>query len=116
MPARLTRPKVGLMPTVPHRLAGMRIEPPVSDPIATGTRRAATAAPEPPLEPPGTRVRSQGFFVGGVTLPQANSCILVLPTMIAPAARSLATTAESRRGKSMPRAVVPARVGMSAVR
>src|SRR3979411_820835 len=95
MTARLTRPEVGCRPTVTHKAAGMRIDPPVSEPIATGTIRAATTAPDPPLEPPGTRLRSQGFFEGGVTLPHANSCIRVLPTMIAPASRSFATTAES---------------------
>src|ERR1700733_1715728 len=107
MPARLTRPKVGFSPTVPHKAAGIRIDPPVSEPIATGTIRAATAAPDPPLDPPGTRVRSHGFLDGGVTLPQANSCIRVLPTMIAPAARSFATTAESCLAKLMAGASVP---------
>ncbi len=42
--------------------AGWRIEPPVSVPVAAGSRRAATAAAEPPEEPPGTAVESQGFF------------------------------------------------------
>jgi hypothetical protein len=40
------------------------MEPPVSVPVAAGTRRAATAAAEPPEEPPGTRLRSQGFCTG----------------------------------------------------
>ncbi len=34
----------------------------VSVPVAAGSRRAATAAAEPPEEPPGTRSRLQGFF------------------------------------------------------
>jgi hypothetical protein len=38
-----------------HSAAGWRIEPPVSVPVAAGARRAATAAAEPPDEPPGTR-------------------------------------------------------------
>src|SRR5262249_19528942 len=50
------RARVGLRPTIPHMLAGNRIEPPMSLPCATGARPAATAAAEPPLEPPGLRV------------------------------------------------------------
>jgi hypothetical protein len=52
------------MPVMPQKLAGWRMEPPVSVPVAAGTRRAATAAAEPPEEPPGTRLRSQGFCTG----------------------------------------------------
>ena len=52
------------MPTIPHSAAGWRIEPPVSVPIAHGAVPAATAAAEPPEEPPGTRARSHGFSVG----------------------------------------------------
>ena len=48
---------------MPHRLAGWRIEPPVSVPSASGASPAATAAAEPPLEPPGMRSRSQGLRV-----------------------------------------------------
>ena len=33
-PLLLTRPKVGFMPTIPQRAAGMRMEPPVSEPSA----------------------------------------------------------------------------------
>ena len=50
------------MPVTPLKDAGWRIEPPVSVPVAAGISRAATAAAEPPDEPPGTRFRSQGFF------------------------------------------------------
>ncbi|GJE43471.1 hypothetical protein AEGHOMDF_2650 [Methylobacterium soli] len=42
------------MPTVPVKAAGWRIEPPVSVAVAPRQRRAATAAAEPPDEPPGT--------------------------------------------------------------
>jgi hypothetical protein len=41
---QLTRPRVGLSPTSPHSLAGMRMESPPSVPCATGTRPAATVA------------------------------------------------------------------------
>src|SRR6187200_1494137 len=50
--ARLTRLLVGLNPLTPQKCAGMRIEPPVSEPSAAGTSRAATAEPEPDDEPP----------------------------------------------------------------
>ena len=49
---------------MPHSAAGWRIEPPVSVPVAAGSRRAATAAADPPDDPPGTRVLSQGFLTG----------------------------------------------------
>ena len=41
----------------------MRIEPAPSEAVAAGTSAAATAAPEPPLEPPGVRSGSQGLRV-----------------------------------------------------
>ena len=43
------------MPTVPVKAAGWRMEPPVSVAVAPRHSRAATAAAEPPDEPPGTR-------------------------------------------------------------
>ena len=49
------------MPVMPQKLAGCRIEPPVSVPVAAGAKRAATAAALPPDEPPGMRVVSQGL-------------------------------------------------------
>ena len=54
---------------------------------------AATAAAEPPEEPPGTRVGSSGLSVGPKALfsvdePIANSSMFVLQTTTAPAARS----------------------------
>ena len=59
-----TRPYVGFRPTTPQRAAGWRIDPPVSEPRLIGARSAATAAAEPPEEPPGVREGSQGFRVG----------------------------------------------------
>ena len=57
------------MPTMPQKLAGWRIEPPVSVPVAPSAMRAATAAAEPPDEPPGTSGRlsprrRHGFSTG----------------------------------------------------
>ena len=92
IPARLTRPKVGFSPTMPHTDAGQRIEPPVSVPGASATIPAATAAPEPPLEPPGTRVGSCGLRQvpnQGLSqvVPQASSCVFSLAMQTAPARR-----------------------------
>ena len=55
--ALLTRPRLGLMPTSPLMLAGMRIEPPPSLPCANGTIPAATATAAPPLDPPAEQGR-----------------------------------------------------------
>ena len=91
---------MGFIPTTPQRAAGWRIEPPVSEPRASGAIPAATAAAEPPEEPPGTRLGSAGLRVGpdeefSVDEPMANSSMLVLPTATAPAARSRDTTVAS---------------------
>src|SRR5438128_1717238 len=63
-PYREIRPYVGFRPTTPHSDAGWRTEPPVSVPRAHTTSPAATAAAEPPEDPPGTRSRSHGFRTG----------------------------------------------------
>ena len=42
----------------------MRIDPEMSLAWAAGTSRAATAAADPPDEPPGDRSRSHGLWVG----------------------------------------------------
>ena len=89
-----TRPRDGLRPTRPHSLDGMRIEPPPSPAWPTGTSPAATAAADPPLEPPVPRVGSHGLRVapyacGSVVVCSPNSGVLVLPTMTKPASSSL---------------------------
>src|SRR5688572_23198632 len=89
-PYRETRPYVGLIPTMPQSDAGCRTEPPVSEPSATGTIRAATAAAEPPDDPPGTRLVSHGFRTGpnaefSFEEPIANSSQFVFPIIITPA-------------------------------
>ena len=50
-------PSAGLKPTTPHSAAGMRIEPPVSVPIAHSHIPAATATADPPDDPPGHPAR-----------------------------------------------------------
>ena len=89
------------MPVMPEKLAGWRIEPPVSVPVAAGTSRAATAAAEPPDEPPGTRCASQGLFTApkaefSLAEPIANSSQLSLASVTMPAAASRATTVASK--------------------
>ena len=55
------------MPTTPQKLAGWRIEPPVSVAVAPSASRAATAAADPPEEPPGTSGRLSPGRVHGLT-------------------------------------------------
>ena len=52
VPRTLTRPRVGLTPTMPLRAAGTRPLPAVSVPSANGTTPAATATALPELLPP----------------------------------------------------------------
>src|SRR5580698_6192657 len=99
-PYRETRPYVGSTPTTPQKLAGWRMEPPVSDPSVATAMFAATAAAEPPLEPPGTRSVSIGLRTGPYAEfsfddPIANSSQFVLPRITEPAASSLATAVQS---------------------
>ena len=62
----LTRPTVVFRPVTPHQAAGSRTEPPVSVPMAQGTSRAATATPEPLLDPPGVRASAASHGLCGV--------------------------------------------------
>src|SRR5438270_12166561 len=55
------RPYEALNPNRPVNDAGMRVEPPPSLAVQNGTSPAATAAAEPPLEPPGVRSGFQGL-------------------------------------------------------
>ena len=48
-----TLPLDGFRPTSPHIAAGILMEPPPSLALAAGRKPAATAAAEPPDEPPG---------------------------------------------------------------
>ncbi len=87
------RPRCGLSPTSPLHAAGIRVDPPPSLAWANGTIPAATAAAEPPDDPPGVRVRSHGLRVApnrrvSVDGRIPNSGSVVDPTTIAPAARS----------------------------
>src|SRR5260370_1418968 len=61
MPARLTSPSVGLIPTIEQQFAGDTIEPSVSEPIATAHTFAATATAEPAPTPDGVRSSAYGL-------------------------------------------------------
>ena len=85
-----TRPRVGFKPINPDQLEGIRIEPPPSFPAANGTQPAATAAADPPEEPPGVTAVFHGFRAGpksfaSVIFFQPNSGKLVWPIIMKPA-------------------------------
>src|SRR5262245_66247300 len=95
------------MPTMPVKAAGWRIEPPVSVPVAPRQSPAATAAAEPPEEPPGTSgvfapLRRHGEITGprnelSFDEPMANSSLLSLPSMTAPSRHQLAAAGHAAR-------------------
>ena len=98
-----TSPYVGLKPTTPQHAAGIRIEPPESLPSAASTSPAASAAAQPPLDPPATRPGATGFgTVPNVrfseVIPHANSCRLALPATAYPAASSRTTASADASG------------------
>ena len=100
IPAILTRPRVGYTPTSALVAAGMRMEFPVSVPFPSTAMLAATAVTTPPLDPPGEKRTSYALPVRPNELLRlvsllAKSGMLARPTMIAPAARSLATMVAS---------------------
>ena len=63
IPAIGSTPRVGFKPTRPQYAAGMRAEPSVSVPSAAAQYPAASAAAEPPLDPPGLHPGARGFSV-----------------------------------------------------
>ena len=101
MPVRLTRPRVGLIPTTPQALDGETIDPSVSVPTARGAKPADRPAADPELDPDGLRSSAYGFAAWRPSVDQpltervdrkfAHSDRLALATMTAPAARSRET-------------------------
>src|SRR5262249_44529866 len=96
-------PGDGRKPTTPQKAAGLRSDPPVSDPEAIGTIPQARAAAEPPEEPAAEHVVSNGLPVAPNTgfrvfAPAAHSGTFVLPMTIAPACRRSATKPSSAAG------------------
>src|SRR5258707_7847378 len=80
--------------------------------------RAATAAAEPPDDPPGTRFGSHGLRAGpnaecSVDEPIANSSRFVFPTILAPHARRRSAAVASNGEMKSPRMREPQVVGMS---
>src|SRR5688572_25988683 len=113
------RPRVGLSPKIPQHDAGMRIDPPPSPPPAIGTIPAATAAADPPLEPPLVRATSQGLRVGpnssgSVNGVRPNSGVFVFPTMITPVFRYRRTSSESCGATKSASRRLPLRTGAPA--
>src|SRR5437868_7489484 len=100
----------------------MRIEPPPSVPRASGQKRAANAADDPPEEPPGVFSLFHGLRVtpvsGESVVPfQPNSGVVVLPISTAPASRRRATLgASSCHGPVASMVFEPRRVGQPLVR
>ena len=96
-----TRPCEVLMPESPQIDDGRRMEPPPSDPVASGTMPAASAAADPPDDPAGVYAGFHGLRVAPNTglsvMPLwPYSGVFVLPSTTQPAARSRATSTESR--------------------
>ena len=88
------------------------MEPPPSEAWAAGTIREATAAADPPLEPPAERVMSHGLRVGPkvgfcVSMERPSSGRLVLPKMTSPASRNHLVTSLSKSGTAVVQALPP---------
>src|SRR5207244_3718270 len=88
----------GLKPATPQKAAGRITEPPVWVPTAIGSMPAAIAAAEPDDEPPGVCARLRGLRVPAGSR-NAISVETVLPRMMPPARRVIATSAASVRGR-----------------
>src|SRR5215831_7443707 len=78
-----TRPMLGRMPTMPQKLAGLRNEPPRSEPCASQAVPVASATAAPPEEPAADFEMSQGLRVAPntslkVLAPAPNSGVLDL--------------------------------------
>src|SRR5439155_15156179 len=83
------RARVVLSPKRPQHDAGILIEPPPSVACAIGTMPAATAAADPPLDPPAVYSRFHGLRVGpklrgAVDGARPISGVVVLPKMTRP--------------------------------
>jgi hypothetical protein len=88
-----TRARLGFKPTRPQLAAGTRMDPPPSLPWPTATKPAATAAAEPPDDPPVEWSTAQGLRAGphasdSVVIVVPSSGTLVRPTAMKPAARN----------------------------
>ena len=111
-----TRPGAGLKPKTPQHAAGIRIEPPPSDPSASAAMRVATATALPPLDPPAVCSGDHGLRVtpnaaDSVKGQIASSGIRVLPSTTHPAVRRRRTNSSSAAAGRSGVAAEPCRVG-----
>src|SRR6202008_2355722 len=88
---------------MPQNAAGMRTEPPMSDPTASAPKPAATAAPAPELDPPLLHCPFHGLRVTPYAelRPEAippKSGMVVFPRISAPCSRRRALAGEARSG------------------
>ena len=67
-PALETNPVVGLCPKIPQKNAGIRMDPPTSDPTPKTDPPDAMSAASPPDDPPTIRPRWYGFLDRPYTL------------------------------------------------
>src|SRR6185503_1464762 len=100
IPAMLTNPLVGKMPTRLLVATGMRIEFPVSVPFPSTAKLDVTDVTVPPDDPPGEKRASYALPVRPNAVDRfvslaAKSGMFVTPMMIAPAFRSLLTMVAS---------------------
>jgi hypothetical protein len=118
IPKRLTSGVVGRSPTRLFTAAGPRTDPPVSSPIPTVPKFAAVPEPVPPDEPLAIRAGSYALRTtpnAEPMYPDANSPIVVLATITAPAVFSRLTIVASRFGMKSLNSTDPYVVGMSPV-
>ena len=111
-----TRPAEGFKAATPQKCAGRRTLAPESVPSANAAEPDATAAAEPPLDPPAERSSACGLFVRpktslSVSIPPPHGGRFVLPTTTAPAARSRATTTASAAATTPRRSGTPTTSG-----
>jgi hypothetical protein len=85
---------------MPLKDPGRMVLPPVWVPRPRGAWKSPTAAPEPEEEPPGVRLGSWGLCVLGPWVVAANSVVVVLPKMRAPALRRIRMEPASTWGAS----------------
>ena len=95
------------MPTTPQIAAGIRREPPVSEPVQIGNMSVASATADPPEDPPALRLGLNGLPVAPQTglrvlAPAPISGTLVFAVTMAPAALSRSTRLLSFEG-TLPR-------------
>ncbi len=119
-PSSDSSPGVVFSPTRLFQADGVRTDPPVSDPMASGAIRCATAAADPDDDPPDTAPGSltQGgdAVTGFAPRPEnASSVMCVLPRQTDPCSVAVTSTAASRSGTRSRNRADPASVAVPAV-